>query len=414
LFISSAARGQDALSSALSLEHIFTANQTAPVDLRPDRPHLGPVQLSLSLYAGIQGNDNINASETNPQSDLLLSGGMNFGFFWPATDHSEVHFGGRLGYVHYLRYSQNDYFEAAPDSALTWALEFGDATLTLFDQFSYSQNVFTESALSGVSSYPRLENTIGARVDWLPDRWALAVGYSHDDFISNSSQFDYLNRSSEYFFGRAGWRFAEKTQSGLEASASLTDYQLSIQPNNKNISFGPYLEWQVTEALDITLRGGSVIYLFDTPQKSLQGSELDSFYFGLEMHQQLTDFLSHRLNVRRDIRQGVNQGSGYIEELTVGYAISWALTQRISLNANFIYEHGKQPFDFPVNIFPFGEVIFETVENYDRYGGGPSVAWQATDRISASLSYNYLLRTSNLPGLGYSQNSVFFTLKYSF
>jgi hypothetical protein len=309
---------------------------------------------------------------------------------------------------------QNDHLEIAPGSALTWSVGYDEATLTLFDQVSYLQSVSTESALTGVAVYPRLENTVGARIDWLPGRWAFALGYSHDDFISTSSQFEYLNRSSEYFFGRAGWRFAERTQLGLEASASFTDYQLPIQPNNKNISFGPYLEWQVTQALDVTLRGGSVIYLFDTPQKSLQGSELDSFYFGLELNQQLTDFLSHRLNVRRDIRQGVNQGSGYIEELTATYAISWALTQRITVGANFIYEHGKQPYDFPVFIFPFGQVIFETVENYDRYGGGPSITWQATDRISASVAYNYWLRQSNLPGLGYSQNSVLFTLKYNF
>jgi len=414
LFTGVLARGQDALTSALSLEPIFSANQTAPVDLRPNRPHIGPVQLSLGFYAGIEANDNINASETNPESDLLLHGGMSLGFIWPATEQSEVRFSGTLGYVHYVRYSQNDHLEIAPDSALTWAVGIGDATLTLFDSVSYSQSVSTESALSGVAVYPRLDNTIGARIDWLPNRWALALSYSHDDFISNSSQFDYLNRSSEYFFGRAGWRFAEKTQAGLEASASITDYQLSIQPNNKNVSFGPYLEWQVTQALYLALRGGSVIYLFDTPQKSLQGSELDSFYFGLEMSQQLTDFLSHRLSVRRDVRQGVNQGSGYIEQLTTDYAISWALTQRISVGAHFTYEHGKQPYDYPIYIFPFGQFIFETVENYDRYGGGPTISWQATDHISASVGYNYWLRQSNLPGLGYSQNSALLTVKYSF
>src|SRR5262249_53160035 len=170
------------------------------------------------------------------------------------------------------------------------------------------------------------------------------------------------------------------------ASAGITEYQLSIQPNNKNISFGPYVEWQVTQALNLTLRGGSVIYLFDTPQKSLQGSELDSYYFGLQMSQKLTDFLSHQLSVRCDVRQGVNQGSGYIEGLTTEYAISWALTERIGVAAHFTYEHGKQPYDFPVYIFPFGQFIFETIENYDRYGGGPSISWQATDHISAGVA----------------------------
>src|SRR5262249_33094286 len=68
----SSVRAQDALRSALSVEPLIQRSELGPVNLQPDRPHLGPVQLTLGAYGGLELNDNVNTSEQNPQSDLLL------------------------------------------------------------------------------------------------------------------------------------------------------------------------------------------------------------------------------------------------------------------------------------------------------------------------------------------------------
>ena len=406
-------RAQDALRSALSLAPVIAPTQTTPVDLRPDRPHLGPVQLTLGAYAGLEFNDNVNSSQLDPQSDLLLRGGVSAGLFWPATTQSDLRFGSSFGYVHYLKNSQYDHLEVGPNSALSWAIGFDDGTITFFDQFSYSQQVLAESAIAGLATFPRFNNTVGTRVDWLPDRWALEAGYSHNDSFSDSSQFQYLNSSSEYFFARGGWRFAETTQAGLEASSSFTSYQLASQPGNYSVSFGPYADWQITESLRASLRGGPVIYVFDSPPSSSQGKTLDAYYLGFEVSQRLSDFLSHRLSIQRDVRQGLNQGSSYIQELTANYSVSFSLTQRITIGTGITYEQGTQPFETAIST-PFGTLLFLTVEDYDRYGETLSASWQATEKLAATLALNHWLRDSNIKANGYTVNSLSLNVTFTF
>src|SRR5262249_17928335 len=163
---------------------------------------------------------------------------------------------------------------------LSWDISFEDGTLTLFDQFSYSSQVGTVSALYGLASFPRFDNTLGLKAAWLPNRWRVEGGYSHNDFFSDSTQFEYLNRSSEFFFARGAWRFAEATEAGLEASSSFTDYRLNVQNNNYSLSLGPYADWQLTPFIQVTLRGGWTSFVFSEASGNAPQSDISSYYAG--------------------------------------------------------------------------------------------------------------------------------------
>ena len=132
------------------------SNQNPAVNLEPDRPHLGPVQLSLGGYAEADFQDNITFSQTDPLADEILHAGVNVGFYWPVTLQSDVSLNTSIGYAHYVKYSQYDYVEIGPNSALSWNVLFEDGSLTFFDQFSYSQQVVSQAALSGVATFPIL------------------------------------------------------------------------------------------------------------------------------------------------------------------------------------------------------------------------------------------------------------------
>ncbi len=181
----------------------------------------------------------------------------------------------------------------------------------------------TEAALSDLATFPHFDNTIGLRASWLPNQWLVEGGYSHNNYFSDSSSLSYLDRSSEYFFGRGAWRFAEVTQAGLEASASLTNYRQSSQNDSWSISLGPYAEWQITQSIYATLRGGPTLYMFESGGSSAQGSDLSSYYLGLQVNQQLTSYLSHHLGIQRDVSLGVNQGGDYIEQFVASYSVSY-------------------------------------------------------------------------------------------
>ena len=414
-FLLSSARvpGQDALRRALSLEPVIGPQPPASSET-PDRPHFGPAQLELGAYTGLELNDNVNSSQLEPRADLLLRGGLNLGLAWPVTTASELRFSSDFGYVHYLRNPQYDHLEVAPNSALSWAIGLPDGRITFFDQFSYSQQVLAEPAISGLATFPRFNNTAGAQANWLPGQCAFEIGYSHNDAFSDSSQFQYLNSSSEYFFARAGLRFGELSQAGVEASSGLTRYEIASQNNNYSISVGPYSDWQITQWLHTSLRGGGVLYLFDSQPGSSQAKQLNSYYFGLELDHRLTDFLTQKINVQRNVRQGLNQGSSYIEELTANYSASFSLTSKISLEAGFNFDQGTQPLEVLVNLFPFGTFAVLSTENYTRYGATLSASWRATEKLAASVTYSHWLRDSNLAGLGYQVNSLLFNFSYTF
>ena len=292
---------------------------------------------------GSEADDNINTSQNNPQSDTILRGGLNLGFVWPATEQSELNLSSSVGYAKYLANPRYDRVEISPGSALTWRISFTDGSLTFFDQFSDSQSVISEASVSGVSNLPRIDNTLGARAEWDPGRWLLAVGYSHDIFFSDASADQYLNRASEDFFVRGGRRLAGDTQLGLEASASLTEYDQASPEQQHQLQPGP-LSRMADHAFHQRQRPGRLHNLcFRRQQRGQPAQNLGSYYASLELTHQLTEFVSQKISVERDISLGLNQGNNYTKQLTASYSVNWAATTHLGLNLNLTYEDGNQP-----------------------------------------------------------------------
>jgi hypothetical protein len=425
LYPATPARAQEALNNALSLDWA-EAQMNAPkpqatnsaATFSPEPRRLGPVQYSLGAYAGAAFTDNINLAQYAPQSDLILSGGVNVGLIWPATPQSELDFSTAIGHTKYLSHSGNDHLDVAPGSVLTWKIACTDGSLTFFDQISDSQAVITEASVSGISSLPRIDNTIGTRAEWDPGRWLLSLGYSHENYFSDAAADQYLNRASEDFFARGGHLLAQDTRLGLEASVSLTAYELPLQSNNTSYSLGPYLEWQITHFLDASVRGGYTIYAFDANGPQQPAYSLDAYYANLTLTQQLTEFVSQTLSVERDISLGLSQGNNYTEQWTAGYTVNWAATAHLGLNLNLTWENGGQPFtewtQIFVGQFHAGEIPTTFNENYTRVGFSPGLSYQITQKLGGSLQYSHWERTSNFPGDAYHNNLMTLQFNYSF
>jgi hypothetical protein len=404
MLVSQLAVGQDALRSNLAVDRVLPGTQGPPAEITPDEHHLGPVTFSPGVYAGAEFNDNVNLVPTDAQSDVIIRGGGTLDVNWSVTPQSAITLGARIGYRHYVEHHQYDALEIAPNSALTYNVTWDQGSLAFYDLFSYSQDVVSQAALSGLASFPLLDNTVGTRLSLLPGKWLLEAGYSHNDYISDSSGFQYLNRSSEYFFARVGWRFAEQTQAGVEGSASLTTYKQTLQRDSRSVSLGGFADWQLTRAISATLRGGPTYYTFYSAAGQ-PGSTLNGYYYSLEIDHQLTDFLSYRAAVRHEISLGYYPGSDYVEQTTVSCDLSCALTHRLSAGLNLNYVQGNQPFQ----IF-----IFRFTENFEQYGISPSATWQLLDRLGLTMGYSHWARSSNLPERGYAQNSIFLRLNYKF
>ncbi len=415
LLTGTSARAQEALFSALGLDSALaqrTAAVNPPGSLPPQQPHWGPVDFTLGAYVGVEANDNINLTPQTSQSDTIIHAGVNLGLVWPVTEQSELSFNVSAGYDKYFAYPVNDRVDIAPGSVLTWKISFEDGSLTFYDQFSDSQSVIAEASVSGVSNLPRIDNTIGARAEWDPGRWLFVLGYSHDNYFSDDATYQYLNRASEYVLLRGAYRLAEDTQLGLEASASLTKYEQATQSNNTSFSVGPYLTWQLTHFINVSVRGGYTIYAFDANGQSRSAQNLGSYYASLELSHQLTEFISQRISVERDISLGFSQGNNYTEQLTAGYSVNWQATSRLGLNFGLTYEDGNQPLTSEIST-PFGSLRFSQTENYSRIGVSAGISYQFTQKLAGSVAGAHWERMSYLNGC-YQDNSLTLQLNYTF
>lgn len=247
---------------------------------------------------------------------------------------------------------------------------------------------------------------------WYPARYVFEVGYGHYNFLSfssgstNSTDFDYLDRSAEQFFGRAGIRFAEATTTGIEASASLTDYKTDVQSDNTSLSVGPFVEWQATETLNLSLRGGAVFYSFDpnsnqSVTNQSAGSDLSSYYFGLTTQHQLTEHIRQGISFVRDVQQGLNQGSDYIEQFVSRYFVNWGFHRSASVAVDIFYENSNEPQDGVTTI-------------YNRLGAGLGLNLRPTDHVGVGLGYRFTIRDSDEPNSNYDQNLVSLNFSYQF
>lgn len=402
-------KGQDALFNAIGVQGNINNQSTAFVPA-PAQPHLGPVLYNLGAYTSLTYSDNINGAQTNAESDVFSQTGINLGLEWPATERSDLRLNTGIGYLHYFKYTSNSGLTVTPGSALSYALSWNDASLTFYDQANYTRQVTTEAAFANATTVPQFGNTGGLLGEWDPEHWTFQASYSHVNNLS-SGAYNYLNSTLEEFFGRAGWRFAQATQTGVEASGSLTSYQVASQSNNSSYSIGAYLEWKVKPWLQLTARGGPTFYEFYPQSQGAANSSLDSYYVSFAISHQITDFLSQDLSVLRSIQLGANQGSDYVQQLSIGYSLNWVLTRHVNLSASVAYDDGQQPF---IEGFIFGSIPIETTEDYQLYSGGLSANWKFTDHLTANLAYNHTQRDSNLSDRTYSADSVTAQLNYTF
>lgn len=405
LFGIGSTQAQEALRSALSTDAIINSENAPATPPAPAEHYIGPVNFTLSASLGIAFDDNANLTQYHPSSDAILSGGLGLNVVWPATEKSELRFGSQFEYATYLEHTRNDTLDISPDSALTWGFQFEDGSVTLYDQFNYSDEVVTVASVGGVASLPRFDNTIGARGQWLPEKWDFELGLSHSDYRSTSKIDEYLDSGSEYFFARGARRFAENTEVGVELSASQTDYRVSFQSDSTSYSIGPFATWNVTEFITANVRGGPTIYRFNRVGPLQPAKTLTSYYLGFDLSHRLTQFISHDLSARRDVNLGLNRGNQYNQQFTISYNVSWKATQNAGVNANVSYVQGSQPLTSGLQAM---------TENYDQIGFGLGISYAFTSKLSGNIGYSYYKRNSNIPGSSYEANTVSLQMGYHF
>jgi Putative beta-barrel porin 2 len=393
-------RAQDAVRPSLAGEESAEARRQ-DINQIPYNLMTGPIKYRLSATLGVEYNDNINLSENNPESDVIIHPQVNIDAIWPVTQINTLRLDIGLGYAFYLDHSDQDTTGVllSPGSQLAFDLFIGDFRINFHDRFSLQQDPIDELQISNVVNYGRFENTAGVSVLWDLNKAVLTLGYDHYTYISTTSAFDYLNRNSEELVGSVSFTLTNTTSVGIESSFADTYYDQNVLNNSTAYTIGAFAETQITNYLRLRVAAGYQMISFDNTGSVFDSNDVNDYYANVLISHRLNAFITQTLAAGHESQLGVN--SNYIALNYIRHTVTWNIIRNTLLSTELFYEDGDDSGGF-IN------------EHLHRYGGALTVGYQLTPHVTLGLRYQYTQKDSNVPDRDYSQNRVGVDATYSF
>jgi len=363
---------------------------------------LGPVLVDLSSSVEIEGNDNINIAETGRKADLIIRPSIDAHTTWQITRVNALHLDIGLAYAKYLNNSSVDTKNIliAPNSQLAFDIFIGDFKINIHDQFAILQNPIDDISVSNVAKFDRFQNSAGFSVLWDLNDIKLVFGYDHFNWRAMSSQFSYLNRSEDQFYGSASADLDSTLRVGLDASVTPVSYTQDFQNSGVMYSGGPFVEKQISNYLKLRLSGGYQGASFDSGGANLDNSDQNSFYADLSLNHRMNAYWTESLSVGHETRLSLE--TNYVAYTYVRYMASWQVNRKITLSMNGYFEDADES---PSAL---------QSEHAKRFGVGLATSYRINRKLSLGLRYGYVKKDSDLDQRSYYQNSGAVSLTYDF
>jgi hypothetical protein len=402
------ASAQEALQNSIAGEKAEAARNEA---MQPQQAEnytfkKGDFQMLVLPSLGFDWNDNVNLSQTNVWQDYIIKPAVGITASYPFTQRNLLYLNFTIGYDRYLEHPQLSTFDlnSASKTGLSFDIGIKDVTTSLHDWISYSQDASQNATVANTPSYGTFENTAGLSSTWDLNQVTLSAGYDHENVIATSSQFDDVNHASEMLFARAALQVHPKVTTGLETSANFTAYEQRALNNNDAYSVGPYVEFIPDDFFTLTVRGGYSINQFQNTSTNIQTASQDSWYGGINISHQPTDFISYSLAVGREVQSSAQ--SDLVEDWYVRPNITWKIIRGLDFVTSVSYEHGNQ------GVGSVGSLPGSPNGKFDWYNFGLSLQHPLTSRLTMGLNYRLTMRASGTPNDGYTQNMVGLLITY--
>jgi hypothetical protein len=381
-------------SAAESLEKSIEAEQ---MDLR-----YGPVRMSADASLAVNYTDNVFYSQ-EAKADMMIEPETKLAALWPISELNTLRLSLGLSYEWYMN---NRVLNASaplvnPGSELTFNLFVGDVHIQLLESFSYQESLFFNTVVTGnepffnfndVGTFSRLDNNAGLVATWDLGKALLSAGY-----ISYTSDFEYLNRASEWFTGSAAWVPGDGLQTGVETQAALHNYhQETILNDNWQLRAGPFVDATIRAGIHLRAGGGFDMARYDAA--ALGDSDFTSYYAYGGISQD-TRLFSHSLKAGHEYFLGDNANN--LRNTYVRYSIASPIVAHVDLAANASLNVGEEfggPFD----------------EKFTYFGAGFQAGWQFHKHWRTELGYEFLRKLSDLPLRDFLRDRVTLAAIWSF
>lgn len=393
---------------------------SAPAASAQGMMRLGNMYFNLQAYFEAEYNDNINYSNANRQSDIILRPGFQIGSSYQITQLNTLSLDLGISYQQYLFHSSlssyNTFASVSPASQLAYTIIVDNFTIKLYDAFSYAvqpNNAIGYNSSSGnfvlsVSQYGRFTNQIGFNVDWNLDRKILYAGAYRYDVFPTSSDFNSL-RSTQYT-GLVGARYIISPSVTLGIGLTYTTNSYSVNFNNNSGSWfvGPSIVWQPNSKWTINASGGYIFYSFQNTGTNGDTSQPSTGVGQVSITQQINSKMSHGLTVSRTSTFGYV--SNTLDINRISYQYQWQFRPKWTFNFWTYYEDG-QASGGNVTTGVSNQTV---VQNYHKWALSPGFEYQLNPNATLYGSYEYTDNISDISVQTYNRNKILIGLRYQF
>jgi hypothetical protein len=364
----------------------------------------GPVDFNASASLDVEYNDNVGLAEKDRLSDLILRPTLNISSEWKVTSLNTLRFNIGIGYAYYTQHHDLDTRSALldPGSELAFDVYVGGVLkLTFHDRFAIVQNPIDEPTLSNTARFDRFQNAAGVTAVVDLNDVKFVVGYDHFDYRSFDSQFNFLNRQEEQFYGSTSVRLSDAVTVGVDASGGLIRYEQDFNNNGYDWSAGPFVEATLSNYVTLRLSGGYQAMTFDGSGTNGDTTNYGGFYGNFTIAQRLNQYWTHSVSIGHEARLGLEVN--FYEYNYARYLATWQLNPRMSLSLEGFAEDANE-----------SGTAAQNSEHSFRWGGSAALSWRLGARLTATLRYSYVNKDSDLDLRSYYQNVGTFGLGYDF
>jgi hypothetical protein len=393
------ARAQETLHYSLAGQVAAEANR-AQIANQPYTFKNGDFKLLVTPSLGFEYNDNINVSRYDALDDFIIKPFVQFTASYPIGQRNLLQLDVGVGYDAYIQHSDYSGPRLRTGSQVAFDFYSGDFRFDVHDRFEYIGDAAGNSAVANNANFQYFQNTAGLGIDWDLQDIISTFGYDHLNYISATSENDYLNHSTEMFLARTGLKVHPELTVGVEGTAAPTDYNQNVLNNNVAYSAGVYGIWNPGPNFSLQPRLGYALYDFDQTSATLPAQDQNTWYVDTTLRHQPTAAITYGVSLGHEARLGVQ--SDLIEDTYFRPNLTWNLMKNVSLLAGVFYEHGTEHGG-----------SFTTEDAYDWYGGSIGATYSVMKNLQASLTYRLTLRSSDTPSDEYTQNLVSLLLTYT-